>query len=463
MMRKILVGSLWVLVFTILVGTSIALYYLLVEDKKVTDRMYPNVYINNIHVGSKSKAEVKQMFSHIDQKLGNVDVKVFYKGQQIATFSAQQLKLRSNIDDISTHAYLIGRSSHTPSRIQQKLLTLLKLQRYDFKTTVQYDKGEMQQFIDTVKDSYNKPAKDALFTFENGKVVKFKEHENGIKINADTFTKDFETSLNNLNNTIESKKIVLTDSILEPEITLAKANSLGIEELIGEGKSDYTHSIPGRVHNVLHAAKQINGIIVPKGEEFSFNEHIGDISASTGYQQAYIIQNGKTVLGDGGGVCQVSTTVFRAALNTGLPITERHAHAYRVGYYENDSKPGLDATIFTPSVDLRFKNDTPAAILIQVETDEENNLLYFRFYGKKDGRKVEVSPVTVWDVVASPPAIHQEDPSLPKGVVKQVDYAAPGTKAKFTYKVTKGDELVIDKEFISIYKPWAAVYLVGTM
>ena len=130
-------------------------------------------------------------------------------------------------------------------------------------------------------------------------------------------------------------------------------------------------------------------------------------------------------MGDGGGVCQVSTTFFRAALNTGLPITERHAHAYRVGYYENDSGPGLDATIFSPDVDLKIKNDTPGAILIQTEIDKENNLLYFRLYGKKDGRTAEISPVTVTSEQPPLPPLYQDDLTLKKGVTKQINFPPP--------------------------------------
>ena len=168
-------------------------------------------------------------------------------------------------------------------------------------------------------------------------------------------------------------------------------------------------------------------------------------------------------MGDGGGVCQVSTTLFRAALNAGLPIVERTAHAYRVGYYENDSKPGFDATVFSPYVDLKIRNDTPASILIQTEIDKENNLLYFRFFGKKDTRRIEISPVTVYDVVSPLPEMRQDDPTLKKGVVKQVDFPAWGAKAIFSYKVTRGGgEVSFEKKFLSVYRPWAAVYLVGT-
>jgi vancomycin resistance protein YoaR len=259
----------------------------------------------------------------------------------------------------------------------------------------------------------------------------------------------------------QASTITLTDSPVKPEISLNEANKFGIEELIGEGQSNYTHSIPERIYNVSLAASKFNGVIIEKGKVLSFNDIVGDISSSTGYKPAYVIKNGRTVLGDGGGVCQVSTTLFRAALNTGLPILERTAHAYRVGYYENDAKPGLDATVFGPYVDLKIKNDTTAAILLEVENDEENKILKFKIYGKKDGRLAEISPIRITDEQAAPPPVYQDDPTLKKGVVKQVDFAASGAKSTFTYKIHRADKSTEEKTFVSVYRPWAAVYLVG--
>jgi vancomycin resistance protein YoaR len=149
-------------------------------------------------------------------------------------------------------------------------------------------------------------------------------------------------------------------------------------------------------------------------------------------------------------------------LNAGLPIVERHAHAYRVGYYENDSQPGFDATVFAPTNDLKIKNDTPAYILVQTEIDKENNLLYFKLYGKKDNRRSEISKIALYDLTPPPPSLYQDDPTLKKGVIKQVDYAASGGKASFHYQVTKDNQTIIDQDFLSLFKPWQAVYLVGT-
>lgn len=186
------------------------------------------------------------------------------------------------------------------------------------------------------------------------------------------------------------------------------------------------------------------------------------VSEFTGYQQAYIISGGKTILGDGGGVCQVSTTLFRAILDAGLPITERQAHAYMVGYYEQDSPPGLDATVYSPSPDLKFKNDTSNSILITARANPRNYSLVFELYGTSDGRVSTISKPAVTDVVPAPDDLYQDDPTLPVGTVKQIDFKAAGAKVTFNYKVTKAGETIYKKTFISNYRPWQAVYLRGT-
>ena len=256
----------------------------------------------------------------------------------------------------------------------------------------------------------------------------FAPEKDGVKINKRLVLKELQSHLAALSTHSEllhtSKQIVIQSDIVKPKITLEQSNTQGIKEVIGEGKSDYTHSIPGRIYNLLLASDRLHGVLIPQGATFSYVDTVGEISARTGYQPAYVIVNGRTELGDGGGVCQTSTTLFRAALNSGLKISEWHAHAYRVGYYENDSKPGRDATIYAPSVDLKFVNDTPSAILIEVEKDEEKKLLTYRFWGTKDNRIVSISDIKTSGAVGAPAPRYQDDPTLRKGVVRQVDWAA---------------------------------------
>ncbi|MFA9288872.1 MAG: VanW family protein [Weeksellaceae bacterium] len=439
-----------------------SLLFITYQNHKLANRIYPQTSVDSIDLSYKTKDEALRILNKKNEQYPQVAVEVIYKDEKIATFSGKTLNIRRNVSTVVDQAYMIGRSPHAPSRVMQQLTSIFNLKKYDFPSSLEYDTSPINEFVSKSEESYNRPAKNALFTFEDGKVTSFKADEKGLKIKSNEFLQNIDKTIQEADTGKILLFVTLQDTVIDPEITLAKANDQGIEELVGEGISDYSGSIPSRIHNLKLATSKFNGVIIPKDSIFSFNEIIGDISALTGYQPAYVIKNGRTVLGDGGGVCQVSTTVFRAALNSGVEIVERNAHAYRVSYYENDSKPGFDATIYTPSVDFTFKNNTPGSILIQTAIDEENNILSFKFYGKKDDRKIEISPVSVWDIAPPPEPLYQDDPTLPSGVVKQVDYPAWGAKATFNYRVSKDNAIMYERDFYSAYRPWQAVYLRGT-
>jgi vancomycin resistance protein YoaR len=245
-------------------------------------------------------------------------------------------------------------------------------------------------------------------------------------------------------------------------IKTEEVNDLGIKELLGRGISYFRGSIASRIHNIQIASSRLNGILIPPGETFSFNQTLGEVSQATGYKEAYIIKEGRTILGDGGGVCQVSTTFFRATLDAGLPIIERAPHAYRVYYYEQNSQVGVDATVWEPSPDLKIKNDTPAHILVQAYVNPSQYRLTFEFYGTSDGRKATISKSRIWDQTPPPPDLYQDDPTLPTGTTKQIDWSAWGAKVAFDWKVERGGEILQERTFYSSYRPWQAVFLRGT-
>ncbi|MBI3283086.1 VanW family protein, partial [Candidatus Curtissbacteria bacterium] len=296
------------------------------------------------------------------------------------------------------------------------------------------------------------------------RVSQFTPARDGQKLDRET-TKELLLSKVSTENVSGIGEIIinLPVAVTRAKIASEEVNSLGIRELIGRGVSYFAGSIPNRVHNLTLGAKRINGTIVAPGEVFSFNRQVGEVSAAVGYKPAYVISSGRTVLDDGGGICQVSTTAFRAALAGGLPILARTAHAYRVGYYEQRGfKAGLDATVWAPAVDFVFANDTKNHILVQAVVDTANAKLQVDIYGTGDGRKVELSDPLVSNIRPAPDARYQEDPSLPRGTVKQVDFAAQGATSVFTRKVFKNGVLLIDDVFKSNFRPWQAVYLVGT-
>ncbi len=327
--------------------------------------------------------------------------------------------------------------------------------------TVVFDQKKVEKAVAEFAEGVNRQPRNATFKFEGGKVREFTASREGLRVIEEDLVVKIKSAYFSLLEQ-ERVEILVTAIRTEPKITTSEVNNLGIKELLGKGESTYFHSIPNRVHNVGLAASRIAGVLVAPGEEFSFNDAVGEISGKTGYKTAYVISGGRTVLGDGGGVCQVSTTLFRAALAAGLPILERKAHAYRVGYYEQDYPAGIDATVYSGSADLKFRNDTPAHILIQPVIDTDNYYLAFEIYGTSDGRKAEISTPKLWGQSPPPPTLYQDDPTLPVGTMKQIDWAAWGAKTSFDYKVTRNGETVFEKTFVSTYRPWQAIYLRGT-
>jgi vancomycin resistance protein YoaR len=336
----------------------------------------------------------------------------------------------------------------------QDLIKLVKFSKNDEQLQIKVDKDALTKIRDDIGQDLNKLPLGQVEEIVDGRVTEFKIIQNGLEIDETKFSDEF--------------KQVFTEGGLAMEIPLKEiktskdGSEYGIFALLGTGVSKFTGSAQPRITNLTLAAKRLNGVLVPPGEEFSFNKTVGEISGKTGYATAYIIASGRTVLGEGGGVCQTSTTLFRAVLNTGLPITSRHPHAYRVSYYELESPVGFDASVYQPSLDFKFINNTPGHILIQSFANLTDNTLEFKLYGTPDGRKVEFSEPKLYNVVGAPASLYQDDPTLAKGVVKQVDFSAPGGTAEFSRKVTKGDEVLFEDSFKTIYQPWRAIFLVGT-
>jgi vancomycin resistance protein YoaR len=231
--------------------------------------------------------------------------------------------------------------------------------------------------------------------------------------------------------------------------------ALGVRELISEATTTFYGSIPARIHNIAHASAKLDGVLIPPATTFSFLQTIGEISTRTGFREAYVIVGDKTETGVGGGVCQTSTTLFRAAYFAGLPILERRPHSYQVGYYH---PTGLDAAVYSPTQDLKFKNDTPGHILIQ--TQLQGYRLTYRFFGTKDRTTTWSAPV-VRNVIPPPPTRFIIDDSLRYGQRKQIDFSAPGAQVTVYRTIKFDDGRVVKDSLFSQYRPWAAVYLVG--
>lgn len=242
--------------------------------------------------------------------------------------------------------------------------------------------------------------------------------------------------------------------------------SLGIRELVFEDSSYFYGSADARVQNIYAASQEFHGVFVPPGAVFSMADYLTDISLENGYAEALIIVGDQTVKGVGGGVCQVSTTLFRTVFFAGFPIVERYAHAYRVNYYEQQSNgwvntnlAGLDATVYVPLVDFKFRNDTPNWLLMETYLDGYS--LNWKFYGTRDGRTVDWTTTGVTDVTSPPDPIYHEDPTLAEGQIKQVDWAVEGASVSVYRTVKKDGQVYFTDNINTNYIAWPDQFTYG--
>lgn len=454
------------ILFWFLLGSFLGLFFFvsflyLTYKTTYENKIYEGVYVNNIDFSGEKKEKLRSYFT---KKNSSIRKSIFTLSAEdaTATISAAQIGFGYDIDLIANQAYAIGRSGNfisDMSMVLQAYITGIQLP-----AATEYKEEQLNKLILPLSKKLDKQPVEGTFNFEGGRVIAFKLSKNGQRVDTEKLKSEIVSEMNTIARSEKPHSFTLKIplEITEPKISTEKINNYGIKELIAQGSSTFQGSIPNRAYNINLAANRINGALIAPGEEFSFNKTVGDISSFTGYKQAYVISGGKTILGDGGGVCQVSTTLFRAALNAGLPITERNQHAYRVGYYEQDSAPGVDAAIYSPGTDLKFKNDTGKHILIQAYPDLVNYTLSFQLFGTKDNREVVVNTPVILSQSPAPEAEYQDDPNLPKGEVKQIDFAAGGMNVYFTRTVKKNGKVVLSDKFTSNYRPWKAVYLRGT-
>lgn len=319
------------------------------------------------------------------------------------------------------------------------------------------------KITEIAETNINRKPKGQILEIVDGKVTNFSGSIEGRIVDI---AKSFEQFEDKLLEDTEEQPAQPTRKVSTLAVDIVGApqpdNEYGIEELIAEGSSQFKGSNASRLHNIKIGAEKLDGTLIAPGEIFSFNKAIGPISKNNGFTSGWIISGSRLVLGDGGGICQVSTTIFRSALNGGLPIVERSAHSYRVGYYEQDSEPGLDATIYQPTLDFRFENDTENYILISTEYNAQDATLAIKFYGKNDGRKIAITePVTTRQIAPGSP-IYIEDPDIAEGRVIQREWPSWGANVQFTRQVEYLDGRKIEETFKSNFRPWRAVFLVGT-
>jgi vancomycin resistance protein YoaR len=314
------------------------------------------------------------------------------------------------------------------------------------------DSERIEKSMATFTKDFLKEAQDGKLTLESdGKIKEFIAPIEGMRVDGSLTAEGVLAAW-----AAGSSTAPIVFARVSPKIEGADAERLGIQELLGVGRSYFDGSPTNRRRNIALGAKKMNGVLLAPGENFSQLGVLGEIDGAHGWYQELVIKGNETVPEYGGGLCQVGSTSFRMALASGLEIVERRNHSYRVRYYE---PAGTDATIYSPAPDFRFKNNTANHILITSEI--QGDMLAFYAWGKSDGRVAEQTKPKIYNIVAPPPLKLIPTTELPVGKRRCTESAHAGATASFDYTVTFPNGEVKKETFTSYYRPWGAVCLIG--
>ena len=340
----------------------------------------------------------------------------------------------------------------------------LEVKRENGDPILALDKEKVAAYLIELRPFIDMPAQDAKFIMENDRVKEFQASQSGLSLDIDKTSNDLDAIFRerNFNPAELAKTLTVSVNIIKPNIEMSDANNLGIMEVLGSGFSTFKDSHTNRIKNIANAVKKLNGILIKPGEEFSANKYAGPYTKENGFLPEMVIKGREIVPEIGGGMCQIGTTLFRTAMNTGMPISERRNHSLVVSYYADpvNGNPGTDATLYEPSVDFKFINDTGNYLLLQTSIDYVKQQLVFTLWGKSDGRSGSFTHPTVskWIPAGAPQEIVSAD--LKPGE-RKCQGAFRGAVASFTYtRITSSSEK-IERVFDSYYRPLPTICTVG--
>ncbi|MBI4762557.1 MAG: VanW family protein [Chloroflexota bacterium] len=416
-----------------------------------------------------------------------IDATLVYLGAQLQTFSDGEVPLviqeiQPQVIDVSAQAEMARTILSQPLTLVvpnagaanpgpfvydvQVLANLLGVQRTANGVQVALDTAGLSEMLQLVKSRVDRPAQNARFIFNDDtrQLEVIAESQSGLVMDVDASVRAINEALLRGEHTVP---LVIVEE--QPQVaSTATGAELGITELLWSETSYFYGSSAERIQNIQTAASRFHGVLVAPGEVFSMGETMGDVSLESGFAEALIIYGGRTIKGVGGGVCQVSTTLFRTVFFAGFPIVERYSHAYRVSYYELTASgaidprlAGLDATVYFPLVDFKFKNDSPYWILMETYVNVSARTLTWKFYSTKDGRTVTWDTTGPTNVVPAPPPLYEENPELGKNEMKQVDWAANGADVTVTRTVYRDGALLFQDRITTHYQPWQAICQYG--
>lgn len=324
--------------------------------------------------------------------------------------------------------------------------------------TLSIDNDAAEKYFKQLALEYDVKPSNTRYEIDSStqKMTLFEAGRNGRKIDIEKSINALKTAvqkqLANENGKIGYNIVSSTDN---SQVITSSAADLGIKEVIGVGQSDFSGSSSNRIKNVTHGSSKLNGILIAPDQEFSALAALEPVTIEDGYFAEQIILGDKITPGVGGGLCQIGTTLFRMAMNTGLPITERQNHSLVVHYYSDptNGNPGTDATLYGPHPDLRFVNNTGHWMLLTTDVNVKTKKLTYTLWGTSDGRNGSYTPPKVNQWIAAPAETKNiEDATMEPGKQK-CQSAFSGAKTSFLYTIINPDGTITERTFNSYYRP----------
>jgi vancomycin resistance protein YoaR len=410
--------------------------------------IFPNVKIQGIDVGNLSKSHAREKISqHFKDTLDNRKL-LLSKNDRIWEYTYSDFEARFDVDNSIQSAYSLGKEGNIFSRIKSYLT--LKNKGENIPLKIALNPYKVKKTIDFLAEDIKEEAVDAKISYEDGVFIITPEIS-GTSLQE----KEAEIIITEGLENLTDKTINLPIDRINPKITEAMLKN--IKEKISGFTTKFNKGNKERTENLQIASDMIDGKVLLSGEVFSTYEMIGPVTNDNGYKNAPVIVNGQLENDVGGGVCQVATNVYNAAVRSNLEIVERRHHSFPVSYVTI----GQDATIAGDWIDMKFKNTRNYPIYIQMYLSGDN--LITNIYGDKEGSTERIELET--DILTEiPPTISYIEDSSKFSDYKKVEKESKTGYKVNVYKVSYDNGLVIKKELLhnDYYKPVDGVIIVGS-
>lgn len=408
--------------------------------------VYDGVMVDGVAIGGKTREEIAQLLAVWKEEYKSKTVSVYF-GETNFHMNPASIEFELDVEGTAQEAWDAGRRGSWWERL--KIIKIAKKEGYPVRVHFRYNEARLNEILEAWKEKIEKPARNAALSLTGGDII---PQETGRKVEVDELRTTLLQALRNP----ETVNMAIPVSTVYPDVTSADIVQSGIKERLGFFSTEFDQKDVNRTANIKLAVRRINGHMLYPGQIFSFNEVVGPRDAAHGFKEAMEIIDGEFVPGIGGGICQVSSTLYNAMLLANLAVVERSNHSKPLGYVGM----GRDATVAYGVIDFQFRNTLSFPVMIMAETD--GNKIMIGLFGQE--RSVNSVEILAADRRIIPPeTVRQEDRNLYAGETKLEKKGKPGYEVT-TIRVVRFQGKEIKREILSKdrYLPENTVIRVGS-